>query len=57
MKKASVILLFVVFILIFVFTGCAGVSEETISIADVIAENLLISINNQDYESYKRDMD
>ncbi len=40
----------------FIFSGCK-VSEEIIAFAEDAAENYLTAINDQDYESYTRDLD
>jgi len=56
MRKSGFILVFMSLIIMLVFSGCAKVDEETISVADGLTENLLISLNNKDYENYKRDL-
>jgi PBP1b-binding outer membrane lipoprotein LpoB len=55
--KKNLIFLVPVALIIIIITGCAGVSEEVISFADGATENFLIALNNQDYESYKKDLD
>ncbi len=56
MNKKILILIAFAVALTFIFPGCRA-SEEIMAFADDAAENYLISINGQDYESYARDLD
>ena len=56
-KKFLILLALIVFILILAATGCKKVDQEAISFADRATEDCLIALNNQDYESYKKDID
>lgn len=57
MKKKLILTVLVAFILIMTAAACATkVDEEVISFADGAAENILIAINDQDYESYSMDL-
>lgn len=57
MRKFLIIALFMLFIYVVVFPGCAGADKEVISFADKAAENYLIALNNKDYENFKKDLD
>lgn len=56
MNKKILIPVLLILMLTFIFSGCK-ISEEIIRFADDTAENYLISLNNQDYESYSKDLD
>ena len=57
-KKFLIFLVSIALIFIITASGCsAGVDEEIISIADSAAENVLIAIDDQNFDSYNKDMD
>lgn len=57
-KKFLIFMIFIaLFITAFMISGCTKVSEEAISFADSATENILVALNNRDYENYKKDMD
>jgi len=56
-RKILVIVILLMFTLIFIIPGCTRVEQESISFADSATENFLTALNNQDYESYKKDLD
>jgi hypothetical protein len=60
-KKFLMLLAPIFLILILASTGCKKVDQkvdqEAISFADRVTEECLIALNNQDYESYKKDLD
>jgi len=57
-KKFLMLPALIVLILILAATGCkkVEVDQEAISFADRVTEECLIALNNQDYESYKKDL-
>ncbi len=58
MSKKLMFLTLMAFILMVAAVACgAKVDEEVISFTDGAAENILIALNDQDYESFKLDMD
>ncbi len=57
MRKKILVLLLMVLVTVLAVSGCTkAVKQEAISFADRATEDYLISINNQDYESYKKDL-
>lgn len=56
-KKFLMLLALIVLILILAAVGCKKVDQEAISFAQRATEECLIALNNQDYESYKKDID
>ena len=58
MSKKLMFLTLMALVLIMAVVACrAEVDQEVISFTDSATENVLIALNNQDYESFKQDMD